>query len=75
MEYLPFAEIPSLRNMVLTGEDDEDMSYMALNPGPYAAGPNSVPPASRALPGPAGNDAPFTPGGSTSKSGFRQVYD
>ena len=25
-DYLPFSEIPSLRNMVLTGEDDEDMS-------------------------------------------------
>ena len=29
-EYLPFAEIPSLRNMALTGEDDEDMSYMRI---------------------------------------------
>jgi len=27
---LPFAEIPSLRNLVLTGEDDGDMSYMRL---------------------------------------------
>ena len=29
-DYLPFAEITSLRNMVLTGEDDGDMSYMRL---------------------------------------------
>lgn len=29
-DYLPFAEIPQLRNMVLTGEDDGDMSYMRL---------------------------------------------
>lgn len=29
-DYLPFAEIPSLRNMVLTGEDDGDMSYMKM---------------------------------------------
>ena len=29
-EYLPFAEISSLRNMALTGEDDEDMSYMRI---------------------------------------------
>ena len=29
-EYLPLAEIPSLRNMALTGEDDEDMSYMRI---------------------------------------------
>lgn len=27
---MPFAEIPQLRNMVLTGEDDGDMSYMRM---------------------------------------------
>ena len=79
-DYLPFAEIPSLRNMVLTGEDDEDMSYMALNDGPYA-----IPPASK-------NKAitdgtPFNPfggaggggggrgGASGGASGFKPVYD
>ena len=41
-DYLPFAEIPSLRNMVLTGDDDEDMSYMAQIEGPYAK--NALPP-------------------------------
>ena len=35
-DYLPFAEIPSLRNMVLTGEDDGDMSYMSVMQSPYA---------------------------------------
>lgn len=46
---MPFAEIKSLRNMVLTGEDDGDMSYMRkqerqLKPGRSAD--------SRALPPP-----------------------
>lgn len=61
--------------MVLTGEDDEDMSYMALNPGPYAARPDTIP-QSRALPpsGPTSNDSPF-PYGKPKTSGFRPVYD
>ena len=29
-DYLPFSEIPSLRNMVLTGHDDEDMSWLQM---------------------------------------------
>lgn len=37
-DYLPFAEIPSLRNMVLTGEDDGDMSYMRLQERTLAQG-------------------------------------
>ncbi len=64
VDYLPFAEIPSLRNMVLTGEDDEDMSYMAINNGPYAALPSSEP---------ADNNSPVPFG--NKKSGFRPVYD
>lgn len=64
---MPFAEIPSLRNMVLTGEDDGDMSYMKTIQSPYAKGlPGS---STKALP-PPGDDAP-----SGSKSGFRPVYD
>ena len=82
-DYVPFAEIPSLRNMVLTGEDDGDMSYMKSIPSPYAkalagarghqAGPGS---SQRALPGPSrqvDNNTPF--GGGGQKSGFRPVYD
>ena len=77
--------------MVLTGEDDGDMSYMSINPGPYAAGPNDVPPRSRAraLPGPGqgGNLQAFRPsgrrgsdnggcsGGSCGRGGFKAVYD
>ena len=64
---MPFAEIPSLRNMVLTGEDDEDMSYMALNDGPYAIPPSNK----RAI---QGNDAHVNPfGGGASE--FKPVYD
>lgn len=35
---MPFAEIPSLRNMVLTGHDDGDMSYMRLQERNLAQG-------------------------------------
>jgi len=45
-DYLPFAEIPSLRNMVLTGEDDGDMSYMRLQERHLKPGASN----SRALP-------------------------
>ena len=73
-DYLPFAEIPSLRNMVLTGEDDGDMSYMAQIDSPYAK--NALPPPK----GPAADNAtPFPRGGNNSggpsSSGFRPVYD
>ena len=47
-DYLPFAEIPSLRNMVLTGEDDGDMSYMRLQQRqlkPGASSRRGLPPA------------------------------
>jgi len=43
---LPFAEIPSLRNMVLTGEDDGDMSYMRLQERQLKPGTSNL----RALP-------------------------
>jgi len=43
---LPFAEIPSLRNMVLTGEDDGDMSYMRLQQRQLKPGASNL----RALP-------------------------
>lgn len=81
-DYLPFAEIPSLRNMVLTGEDDGDMSYMKMHEAiaelpdnkprdnssvvPYRAGP---PGASNAG-GPAGRG-----GNAGGRGGFRAVYD
>ena len=53
--------------MVLTGEDDEDMSYMALNDGPYAIPPSNK----RAI---QGNDAHVNPFGGGA-SGFKPVYD
>ena len=73
-DYLPFAEIPSLRNMVLTGEDDGDMSYIAQIASPYAK--NALPPPK----GPAAdNTTPFpggrNGGGGPSSSGFRPLYD
>jgi len=45
-DYLPFAEIKSLRNMVLTGEDDGDMSYMRLQERQLKPGKSNA----RALP-------------------------
>jgi len=45
-DYLPFAEIPPLRNMVLTGEDDGDMSYMRLQQRQLKPGASNL----RALP-------------------------
>jgi len=45
-DYLPFAEIPQLRNMVLTGEDDGDMSYMRLQERQLKPGASNT----RALP-------------------------
>ena len=68
---MPFAEIPSLRNMVLTGEDDGDESYMAQIDSPYARHALQA-----AGDKPVDNDTPF-PGkgrGSTA-SGFKPVYD
>jgi len=50
---LPFAELPSLRNMVLTGEDDGDMSYMRLQERQLKPGRSNA----RALP-PAQNQQP-----------------
>jgi hypothetical protein len=37
--YIPFAEIPSLRKMVMTGDDDEDMSYMRIQQPPTGGEP------------------------------------
>lgn len=34
--YLPFNELPNLRNIVLTGNEDDSSSYDALASGPYA---------------------------------------
>ena len=35
-EYLPFHELPQLRNIVLTGDEDDDIPYNDLLNGPYA---------------------------------------
>lgn len=40
--YLPFHEFPELRDVVLTGREDDDSQYKALTSGPYAV-PDSSP--------------------------------
>ena len=68
--YLPFAEIPALRNMALTGVDNMDMSYMsAIEPPDFSRMPL---PSSQ----PAADNNSVVPfGGRGSNSGFRPVYD
>lgn len=63
--YLPFAEMPDLRNIALTGREDDDSQYLALTQGEGSIPRNSQP---------VGNNAPVNFGG-TSKSGFKPVYD
>ncbi|CAM9490543.1 unnamed protein product [Lampetra planeri] len=60
--YLPFAEIPKLRNAVLTGSEEDDTGYMALREGGLAALPPSQPAEDGVASG-------------TKASGFRPVYD
>ncbi|KAK3602350.1 hypothetical protein CHS0354_013343 [Potamilus streckersoni] len=64
--YLPFAEMPHLRNIALTGDEEDDSRYLALTQGE-----GSIPQNRRMT----GNDAPFNPGGGGSKSGFKPLYD
>lgn len=40
--YLPFHEFPELRDVLLTGREDDDSQYQALTSGPYAV-PDSSP--------------------------------
>ena len=61
--YLPFAEMPELRNMALTGVDDNPGIYQALMDG---QGP--IPRNNRAI----GQNTPVKP---PSKSGFKPVWD
>ena len=63
--YLPFAEMPNLRNIALTGDEYDDTAYLALTQGE-----GSIPQSNK----PVGNDAPVNFGGG-SKSGFKPVYD
>ena len=35
-DYIPFNELPQLRNIVLTGNEDDSSTYEALQSGPYA---------------------------------------
>ncbi|XP_002732722.1 protein FAM221B-like [Saccoglossus kowalevskii] len=63
-DYLPFAEMPELRNMALTGHDD--------NPGIYSAlveGEGSIPRNQRAIT----QDTPYRP--APSGSSFKPSYD
>ena len=64
--YLPFAEMPHLRNIALTGDEEDDSMYNALTQGEGSI------PRNRQIT--SGNDAPF-PAGGTTKSGFRPVFD
>ncbi|XP_050402132.1 protein FAM221B [Patella vulgata] len=65
--YLPFNEMPNLRNITLTGDEEDDSMYRALT-----GGQGSIPRNQRAI----GNDAPVNfGGGSSGKSGFRPTYD
>ena len=62
-EYLPFHELPELRNIVLTGEEDDDSQYLALTQGEGSIPYN---------PRPVGNDAVVKFSG---RGGFRPTYD
>ncbi|XP_064621058.1 protein FAM221B-like [Lineus longissimus] len=65
-EYLPFAEIPSLRNMVLTGDEIDESPFLALRQGEGRI------PENRAL---TGNDVPVNFGQRPSGSNFKPTYD
>ena len=64
--YIPFAEMPDLRNIALTGREDDESVYKALTQGE-----GSIPRNDR----PVGNNAPVNFGGGGAKSGFKPVYD
>ena len=64
--YIPFAEMPNLRNIVLTGDEQDDRMYKALTQGE-----GSIPQTQR----PQGNDATVNFGGGGGSSGFKPVYD
>ncbi|XP_067667747.1 protein FAM221B-like [Haliotis asinina] len=66
--YLPFAEMPNLRNITLTGEEYDDSRYLALTQGE-----GSIPQTQR----PVGNNAAvsFGGGGGGARGGFKPVYD
>lgn len=63
-DYIPFAEMPDLRNIALTGDENDDSKYLALTQGE-----GSIPQSK----GPVGNDAAVNFGGNKSK--FKPVYD
>lgn len=77
-EWLPFAEMPELRNIALTGQEADDSRYLALTQGE-----GSIPQHER----PVGNNAAVNFGASSSRgggsrgpggpsgSGFRPVHD
>lgn len=65
--YLPFAEMPNLRNAALTGNETDDSVYTALLNGPSAR------PAIAAAP--VGNHAVVPRNRTPAKMGFRPVYD
>ena len=76
-DYLPFAEIPSLRNMVLTGEDDGDMSYLRLTNGSGSLPSSQPADNSTVVPfhGDRGGGRGGSDFGGSSRGGFKPVYD
>jgi hypothetical protein len=78
-DYLPFAEIPTLRNMVLTGVDDGDESFLQMEDMRQQLGlPPSNPPSDNnsvvRYNGQQQGGRRGGPGG-PSGSGFKAVYD
>lgn len=57
--YLPFHEFPELRNVVLTGRQDDESQYQALTSGPYAIPDNSPTDLALRLRGTNPQDMPF----------------
>ncbi|XP_013389714.1 protein FAM221B-like [Lingula anatina] len=64
-DYLPFAEMPNLRNAALTGDEYDESLYQALTTGQGRPAITSNPPADNNTPVPFGQN----------RSGFRPVYD
>ena len=57
--YLPFHEFPELRDVVLTGREDDDSQFQALTSGPYAIPDNSPTDLALRLRGGNPEDSPF----------------
>ncbi|XP_005100430.1 protein FAM221B [Aplysia californica] len=87
-DWLPFAEMPDLRNIALSGNEEDDSKYLALReydaiPANAVTGNNEVvnfgggrnPGTSRDFGGRGGRFGGAAGGGGGGRSGFRPVYD